>query len=70
MAQGRKVTVYTLDEIARLLSHYPQIAQAKQTFPGATVTAVRRPEDPLDAISDTLGGIDDPLDDPIPTFGA
>jgi hypothetical protein len=70
MAQGRKVTVYTLDEIARLLSHYPQIALAKQTFPGATITAVRRPEDPLDAIADTLGGIDDPLDDPIPTFGA
>jgi hypothetical protein len=67
---GRKVVVYTLDEIGRLLSHYPAIAQAKQVFPGATVEAVRRPTDPLDDIRDTLGDLDDPLNDPLPTFGA
>src|SRR4051812_11857673 len=27
MASGRKLVVYTLDEIGRLLSHYPQIAK-------------------------------------------
>jgi hypothetical protein len=67
---GRKVVVYTLEEIGRLLSHYPQIATAKLTFPGATVEAVRRPSDPLDAFPDTAAGLDDPLDNPSSTFGA
>jgi hypothetical protein len=67
---GRKVVVYTLDEIGRLLSYYPQIAEAKLAFPGATVEAVRRPSDPLDAFADTAVGLDDPLDDSIPHFGA
>jgi len=62
VAEGRKVAVYTLDEIGRLLSSYPGIAVAKLTFPGATITAVRRSiEDPLKAINDTQ----EPLDDPI-----
>lgn len=69
ITSGRKVAVYTLDEIARLLSHYPTIAQVKLTVLGATVEAVRRPSDPLDAIRDTEGGLDDPLDDPIPNLG-
>ena len=69
-AQGRKLVVYTLDEIGRLLSHYPAIAQAKQTFPGATVEAVRRPSDPLDSLRDTAGGLDDPIEDILQTFGA
>jgi hypothetical protein len=67
---GRKVVVYTLEEIGRLLSHYPQIAEAKLAFPGATVEAVRRPSDPLDAFPDTAAGLDDPLDNPSSTFGA
>ena len=59
---GRQLAVYTLDEIARLLSNYPEIAKAKLVFPGATVTAVNRSiDDPLDAIHDT----DEKLDDPI-----
>lgn len=61
-AEGRQLAVYTLDEIARLLSNYPEIAKAKLVFPGATVTAVNRSiDDPLDAIHDT----DEKLDDPI-----
>lgn len=62
-ADGRNVVVYTLDEIARLLSVYPSVAVVKATFPGATVTAVRRTiSDPLDAIHDTKAKLDDPLD--------
>jgi hypothetical protein len=64
VASGRHLAVYTLDEIGRLLSHYPQIAQAKAVWPGATVEAVRRPEgNPLDAFPDTDIGLDDPLPD-------
>jgi len=61
-AEGRKVSVFTLEEIGRLLSNYPDIAKAKLTFPGATITAVRRSvEDPLKAIHDTQ----EPLNDEI-----
>jgi len=66
---GRRMAVYTLEEIGRMLSNYRAVVDAKLTFPGATVTAVRRPGNPLDDIRDTLGGLDDPLDDPIPSFG-
>jgi hypothetical protein len=60
VGEGRKVSVFTLEEIARLLSNYPDIAKAKLTFPGATITAVRRSvDDPLDAVHDT----DLPLDE-------
>jgi hypothetical protein len=70
VAQGRQLAVYTLEEIGRLLSHYPQIAQAKEVWPGATVEAVRRPSNPLDRFADTAGGLDDPLDDLFPALGA
>lgn len=61
IASGRKVAVYTLDEISRLLSHYPQIVEAKLTILGSTVEAVRRPDDPLDGFADTETSLDDPL---------
>jgi hypothetical protein len=70
VASGRCVVVYSLDEIARLLSHYPQVVEAKLTFPGATVEAVRRPTDPLERFHDTAAGLDDPIDDPISDLGA
>ncbi len=64
IAEGRKVTVYTLEEIGRILSAYPDLAKVKNTFPGATITAVRRSvDDPLDAIADTKAGLDDPVED-------
>lgn len=40
-ADGRQLTVYTLDEIARLIERFPQIVTAKRTFPGAIVEAIR-----------------------------
>jgi hypothetical protein len=66
-AEGRQVTVYTLEEIARFLVVYPELARAKAKFPGAEVVAVRKSvDDPLNAIADS----DAPLDDPIPDLGA
>ena len=60
VGEGRKVSVFTLEEIGRLLSNYPDIAKAKLAFPGATITAVRRSgDDPLDAIHDTKLPIDE-----------
>lgn len=64
IAEGRKVTVYTLEEIGRILANYPELAKVKNTFPGATITAVRRSvDDPLDAIADTKAALDDPVED-------
>lgn len=63
-AEGRQVAVFTLEEIGRLLSGYPDIAKAKLVFPGATVTQINRSiSDPLDAIADSKGKLDDPIDD-------
>ena len=63
VADGRHVEVYTLDEIARLLAAYPEVAAVKASFPGAQVTYVSGPpKDPLNAIPDSKS----PLDDPIP----
>lgn len=62
-AQGRAVSVYTLDEIGRVLSSFAGVAKAKAVFPGAEVVAVRRTVgDPLDEVDDT----DRDLDDHIP----
>jgi hypothetical protein len=72
VAQGRRVAVYSLDEIGRMLDDYRAVSAAKLTFPGASVEAVRRPandSDPLNAIVDTHHHLDAPLpDDPIPSF--
>jgi hypothetical protein len=69
-AQGRKLAVYTLDEIGRMLDDYRAVSAAKLTFPGAEVTAVRRSVgDPLDAIVDTHPHLDAPMDDAVPSFG-
>lgn len=67
IAEGRKVAVYTLEEIGRLLSAYEGVAKAKLVFPGATVTEIRKRsvEDPMNAIWDT----DKALDDEIPDLG-
>lgn len=64
VAEGRRVAVYTLDEIGRFLSVYPAIAKAKLMFPGSTVTAVRRSvDDPLLEIHDTQSDLNDPVPD-------
>lgn len=53
-ADGRKVVVYTLEEIGRLLAAMPGVAKSKIVWPGATVTEVRRSVvDPLLSVHDT-----------------
>ena len=60
---GRKMVVYTLEEVARLLADYPGVIKAKYVFPGATVTKViRHVPDPLDVIAHPTG-LDDLMDD-------
>lgn len=62
VAEGRKVSVYTLAEIGRLLSGYPALAKVKHAFPGATVEAVRRSvSDPLLDIDDSSGSLDEAI---------
>jgi hypothetical protein len=71
VAQGRRVAVYSLAEIGRMLEDYRAVSAAKLTFPGASVEAIRRPAndiDPLNAIVDTKPHLDAPMDDPIPSF--
>lgn len=66
VGDGRRVAVYTLEEIGRVLSAYPQIAAAKIVVPGTELVEVRSRTigDPLDAIVDS----DRPLDDELPDF--
>jgi hypothetical protein len=62
-SDGRKMIVYTLEEVAAILSGYPSVNATKQVWPGATVTKVRRHvPDPLDVIAHPTG-LDDALDD-------
>jgi hypothetical protein len=59
---GRKVVVYTLDELGRMLTNYRAVTEVKEAFPGATVTQIRRSvEDPLDAIVDSNLSLDDEM---------
>jgi hypothetical protein len=65
--EGRKVVVYTLEEIARLITAMPAIMKAKETWPGATVTASRRTiDDPLLSIHDTRAPLDLEYGDDMP----
>lgn len=51
IASGRKVSVYTVDEIARLVEAFPEIVAAKKTFPGATVERIGKTiQDPIEAV--------------------
>jgi hypothetical protein len=48
LSEGRKINVYTLEEIAHMISAFPEVAKVKEHFPGATVTRTKtRVEDPL-----------------------
>lgn len=42
--EGRRVDVFSADEIARLIEGFPEIVKAKNSFPGAKVTNVRVPD--------------------------
>jgi len=70
VTQGRRMAVYTLDEIAVMLGNYREVVKVKDTFPGATVEAIRRTiNDPLDGFRDGRR-LDDTLNDEIPQIGA
>jgi hypothetical protein len=68
IADGRKVVVYTLDEVKTLLEGSRLVSVVKQSFPGATVErASVSPGDPLNAFSDSRRPIDEPFyDDELP----
>lgn len=63
VAEGRRCTVYTLAEIGRLIEALPAVVKAKETFPGATVSAWRTTDvgDPLDGVHDTSADLDDTI---------
>ena len=62
-ADGRRMIVYTLEEVAKILSEFASVNAAKRVWPGATVTKVRRHVgDPLNVIAHPTG-LDDALDD-------
>ena len=64
----RRMVVYTLEEIGRMLDNYRQVVDTKLVFPGAEVVTIRRQniEDPLQGVPDGAS-LDDPIDD-IPAF--
>jgi hypothetical protein len=50
---GRCVQIWTLDEIARVIEAFPQIAKCKEVWPGATVEVVRPPpNDPIEHLDE------------------
>jgi len=62
-ASGRKLAIYTLEEIAKLFGAGYALNVAKLAWPGAEVVAVRKSvPDPLKAIRHATS-FDDPLDD-------
>jgi len=49
LAEGRRINVYTLEEIATMISAFPEVVKAKEVFPGAEVTKTKtRVPDPLE----------------------
>lgn len=65
-ADGRKVVVYTLEEIGRLLTAVPGVAKAKLAFPGAAVVSVKRSiPDPLLSVHDTREPLDEKTGDEV-----
>jgi len=66
-AEGRKVAVYTLEEIARLITAMPTLMAIKHQWPGSTVTASKRSiDDPLIEIGDTRTPLDEEHGDDMP----
>ncbi len=53
-AAGRQATVFTIEEVGRLLTAWPDIARVKATFDGARVTEVRAKRPPDWATGDEL----------------
>lgn len=62
IGEGRKVSVYTLEEIGRLISGFPDVVKSKLVVPGAEVVAIRRDVvDPLMGIESSECDLDDPI---------
>jgi len=62
LSDGRRVAVYSLDEIGRMLSDVNLLQAAKLVFPGATVTGIKRTiDDPLEFIHDSSASLDDEI---------
>jgi hypothetical protein len=59
-ADGRATVVWTLDEVAQMVSGQHFVQSVKREFPGAAVVAARAPVDPLRG-TDAVGRIDDPI---------
>ena len=60
LAEGRRVDVYTLEEIGHMISAFPAVALAKKEFPGAKVTRTKQEvRDPLETPVGTEEGIFD-----------
>lgn len=61
-ANGRFVSIWTLDEIGRLLVAFPEVCKIKHAIPGASVTRARADiQDPLIGFPDVEGGLDDDI---------
>ena len=61
---GRKVVVWTMEEIAMIVEENTAILHAKQLFEGAEVLKVEKSiKDPLDAFATSLAGLDDRIAD-------
>jgi len=61
---GRKVVVWTMEEIAMIVEEHTAILHAKQLFEGAEVLKIERSiKDPLDAFATSLAGLDDRVAD-------
>jgi hypothetical protein len=64
IADGRKVAVYTLEEVKTLLESHSLVNAVKKAFEGARVEkATQTPSDPLNAFSDSRRPIDEPFPD-------
>lgn len=63
----RKVRLFTLEEVCRILDAQSALGEAKEHFPGAEVVEVQKRSvgDVLDDIWDTRPALTDPLDDDI-----
>lgn len=64
---NRKVRLFTLEEVCRILDAQSPVGEAKEAFPGAEVVEVQKRSvgDVLDDLWDGSKSLDDPLDDDI-----
>lgn len=59
---GRQLNIYTLEEIGRMISAFPELVAVKQAFPGATVEKMKMKVE--DALNQPLDGEGEGILDP------